>query len=258
MATVVVTGGTGTLGREVVTRLVARHHHPRLFCHQVPASVPENVEVVKGDLISGRGLREAVAGVDAIIHCASNPQNADQVDIEGTRSLLQIAQASQAHLIYPSIVGVKHSTYAYYKAKHATEEIIEQGPLPWTIMRITQFHDLVLKIMQLFGVDSQPVVAVAGGMRFQSIDAGEVADHLILLMEQGPAGHVPDMGGPQICTFEEMTEVYLRVRNRKAVIQSKALVGDLFDAFRSGINLIPDHTEGTITWEAFLHHLYDH
>jgi hypothetical protein len=82
-----------------------------------------------------------------------------------------------------------------------------------------------------------------------------VADHLITLMEQGPAGHTPDIGGPQVRTIEEMTEAYLRIRGRKAAIQSAALAGNLFDVFRSGINLVPDHAVGTITWEAFLHHL---
>ncbi|HET7639291.1 MAG TPA: NAD(P)H-binding protein [Ktedonobacteraceae bacterium] len=258
MTTVLVTGATGTLGREVVARLIARQHRTRILSHQSAPSLPEDVEVITGDLVSGSGLREAVAGVSAIIHCASAPRDANQVDVEGTRSLLQAAHGSRAHIIYPSIVGVDRSTYAYYQAKRATEVVIEQGPLPWTIVRATQFHNLVLRLIQTFGADTLPVVAVAGGMRFQSIDVGEVADHLITLMEQGPAEHTPDIGGPQVRTIEEMSEAYLRIRGRKATIQSAALAGDVFDVFRSGINLVPDHAVGTITWEAFLHRLYDH
>ncbi len=257
MATVLVTGGTGTLGHEVVHRLLLRQHRTRILSHQSAPAVPAEVEVITGDLTSGDGLREAIAGVDAIIHCASSPQNADAVDIEGTRLLLQTARASASpHFIYMSIVGVDRSAYPYYTAKRATETIIEQGPLPWTIVRATQFHNLVLRLIQSFGADTLPVVPVPGGMRFQSIDVGEVADRLLEIMEQGPVGHAPDMGGPQILTIEEMTGIYLHVRGRKATVQSEALTSGLYDAFRSGVNLVPHHAVGTITWEDFLRHMY--
>jgi uncharacterized protein YbjT (DUF2867 family) len=96
---------------------------------------------------------------------------------------------------------------------------------------------------------------VPGGMRFQSIDVGEVADHLVSLMEHGPAGRVPDMGGPQIRTIEEMTEAYLRIRGRKATVRSAEMPGDMFDMLRTGIILTPEHVVGTVTWEAFVQHL---
>jgi uncharacterized protein YbjT (DUF2867 family) len=255
MATILVTGGTGTLGRAVITHLLARQNSTRILSHQTSPSIPHEVEVITGDLVSGDGLNEAVAGVDVIIHCASDPQNAQQVDVEGTRSLLQTARASGSpHIVYPSIVGIDLSTYSYYIAKRETEKIIEQGLLPWTIVRVTQFHDFVLELIQSFGADTLPVVPVPEGMRFQSIDVGEVANHLVSLAEQGPAGHTPDMGGPQILTIEEMTEAYLRIRGRKATIRTEAIPGNRFKVFLSGINLVPDHAVGIITWEAFLHH----
>lgn len=208
MATVLVIGGTGTLGREVVSRLVARHHRPRLLNHHQQTSFdPETAEMVRGDLLSGTGLREAIAGVAAIIHCASNPQNAYEVDVGGTRLVLQEVCASTSHavhIIYPSIVGVDHSTYTYYQAKRAAEVMIEQGPFPWTIARFTQFHDLVLKLIQSSGADTRSVVSVAADMCFQSIAVSEVADALVVHMEQGATGYMLDKGGPQIRTFEEM------------------------------------------------------
>jgi len=128
--------------------------------------------------------------------------------------------------------------------------------VPWSIVRATQFHDFVLRIIQSFGADTLPTVPVVGGMRFQSIDVGEVADRLVALAEDGPAGHAPDMGGPQILTIEEMTSIYLRVRGREATVRPETLSSGLFDTFRSGINLVPDHTMGVITWEDFLQHMY--
>ena len=255
MATVLVTGGTGTLGRAVVMRLTGKQHHTRVLSHQAVPAFPGDVEVITGDLVTGSGLREAVADVDAIIHCASDPRAAQQVDVEGTRALLQAARASGSpHIVYPSIVGVDRSTYAYYRAKYAAEGFIEHGPLPWTVVRITQFHDYVLGLIQSFEADTLPVVSVVGGMRFQSIDVGEVADRLVAFVEEGPSADTPDIGGPEIRTIEEMTEAYLRIRGRKATVRPEA--GDRFQVFKSGINLVPDHAVGTITWEAFLYHRY--
>lgn len=175
------------------------------------------------------------------------------MDVEGTQLLLQEAQASGAsHIIYPSIIGVDQSSYSYYRAKQTAEKLIEQGPLPWTIVRITQFHDYILWLMQTFGVDTQPVVTVLRGMRFQSIDVGEVANFLVSLVEQDPYLHTTYLGGPQVCTFEEMTEAYLRILSKKAIIQSEAAVEDLYNVFTSGISLVPEHTAGMITWEVFL------
>lgn len=167
-----------------------------------------------------------MAGVDAIIHCATSFEGVRQVDVEGTHVLLQAAQASGSpHLLYISIVGVDRTDYFYYRGKYETELVVEQGPLPWTIVRATQYHTFVLQLIQSCGADTLSEVPVPGGMRFQSIDVGEVADRLVSLMEHGPAGRVADMGGPQIRTIEEMTEAYLRIRGRKATVRSAAVPG---------------------------------
>src|SRR5579863_2508958 len=254
MATVLVTGGSGTLGRQVVNRLLNRHHRTRILTRQITPIVDDRVEVITGNLIPGNGLSEAVAGIDAIIHCANISRTSPLQDsIEGTRSLIQAARSQGSpHLVYISIVGVDRSAYPYYAAKRATEELIERGPLSWTILRTTQFHDFVLQLIRSFDADTLPVVSVPDGVRFQSIDVGEVAGRLVALVEEGFAGYAPEMGGPQILTFEEMVEAYLRVRGSKATVRSELLPGELLDGFRSGNNLTPDHGVGVVTWEAFL------
>lgn len=257
MTTILVTGGSGTLGRAVIARLAARQYRTRALVRHGGSSLPGSVEVVSGDLASGRGLGEVVAEVHTIIHCASAYQDAQHVDVEGTQLLLEEARTSGiSHLIYPSIVGVDRSSYAYYQAKRVTERLIEQGPLPWTIARITQFHEYMLWLILSFEAGAESLMSIPAGMRFQSIDVGEVADCLVALVEQGPGAYTPPIGGPQVLTIEEMAEIYLRVRGKKATIHSEASREELFQVFRSGINLVPDHAVGTITWEAFLHHRY--
>lgn len=154
VATVLVTGGTGMLGRAVIARLSNRRHHVQMLSRRSGLVFP-GVEVIAGDLVSGSGLQGAVAGTHTLLRAA--------------------ASGGSPHLIFPSIVGVDRSTYAYYRAKHVAERLIEHAPLPWTIVRITQFHDLVLGLIRSFGADTQPVLAVIQGMRFQSIDVDEVA-----------------------------------------------------------------------------------
>ncbi len=266
MARVLVTGGTGKLGREVVASLLAREHSACVLSHRAHAVVPRGVELFQGDMATGAGLREALAGVDAIIHCASSPQSALQADVEGTRLLLQAAHESGSpHIVYISIVGVDRSDYPYYKAKLEAERLIEDVGLPWTILRATQFHDYVLRLILSFGADTLAEVPVAGGLRFQSIDVREVADRLVALMEQREqkeqgeqrgVGRAPDMGGPEVRTIEEMAEVYLGIRGRKITIRAEKRPGELYDVFRSGINLCPEHADGKISWEVFLRRLY--
>jgi uncharacterized protein YbjT (DUF2867 family) len=165
MVKVLVTGGTGTLGREVVACLLARQYSVRILSHQANPSVSQGVELFQGNLAVGMGVPEAVAGVDAVIHCASSSRTG--MDVEGTRLLLQAAGVSGSpHIIHISIVGIDRSDYPYYKAKLESEMLIERSGLPWTILRATQFHDLVLGIIQSFGADTLAEVPVAGACGF--------------------------------------------------------------------------------------------
>ena len=83
-----------------------------------------------GDLAQNTGLAEALSGVDAIIHCATDPKHAQIGDVEGTRLLLAAARESAPHLIYPSIVGIDRSAYPYYQAKLAVETVDRAGAAP--------------------------------------------------------------------------------------------------------------------------------
>ena len=193
-----------------------------------------------------------ITGVEAIIHCATEPKRVQVADVEGTRQLLEAASGAAPHLIYPSIVGMDRSAYPYYQAKLAVEQLIEQGPLPWSVLRATQFHSYVAWLIQSFGADTGDEIVIPDGMRFQSVDVREVAAQLLALVEHGPTGRVADMGGPEILAFDTMAATYLRIRGHSTTIRSANLSGDQYDVFRSGVNLTPNHAQGVVTWDSWL------
>lgn len=253
MSRVLVTGGTGTLGREVVDSLLQRNHHVRLLSHRTQPEASASIEVMAGDLVSGSGVQAATAGMDAIIHCASNFADPQGTDIAGTRALIEAARAGGTpHVVFISIVGVDRTLYPYYRAKREAEQLVERSGLPWTILRATQFHGFVQYLLHTWGADTQLEVVVPANLRFQSIAVGEVAHRLIALLESGPAGRVPDLGGPQILTIEEITQTYLRLRGRQATICAVEPADAMLAMMRTGIILTPEHAEGKMTWEQFV------
>jgi uncharacterized protein YbjT (DUF2867 family) len=248
---ILVTGGSGTLGRGVVDRLLAADHQVRVLSRRPrPAGTPTALDWMTGELVSGRGLAAAVADVAVIVHCASNPLR-PRVDIDGTRNLVDAARAAGIwHLIDVSIVGVDRVPYRYYQAKLQAERLIQASGLPWTILRATQFHQLILLVAR--GLARLPLVPVPATTSFQPIDAAEVADRLTALALGPPAGRVPDMGGPQIRTTANLVRSYLHVTGRRRPVLPVHLPGAVFAGYRQGGHLAPDHAVGHRTWEQFL------
>ncbi|GAA2859448.1 NAD(P)H-binding protein [Streptosporangium fragile] len=237
---ILVTGGTGTLGRHVVDRLAAAGHPARVLSR--------TREPYLGDLRTGAGLGPALDGVRTIIHLASDPRDA-ATDVEGTRRLIAAAPEG-AHLVHISIVGVDRHPYSYYRTKFEVERLVENSGLPYTILRTTQFHDLVLFMMAASA--RSPIMPVPAGTAFQPVDADEVAERLVGLALDAPAGRVPDMGGPQVLGAAELARAYLRATGRNRLILPLPLPGRAFAAFRRGVHLAPGHADGRKTFAEFL------
>src|SRR3712207_5287746 len=168
---ILVTGGTGSLGSRIVDRLNVAGEDMRVM------SRVRRANTVRGDPLTGEGLAEAVEGIGTIIHCDSSPVfKTRQVDVEGTRRLLQAAsRAGVSHVVFILIVGGDRNPYfPYYRMKLETERIVEQASVPWTILRATQFHEFVLR--QIRYLELGPVALAPKGFLLQPIDPGEVAD----------------------------------------------------------------------------------
>lgn len=242
-----VTGGTGVLGRRVVERIEAAGTEARVMSHSGRPGT------VRGDLLTGEGLGAAVRGVGTIVHCASSPyRKARRVDVEGTERLLEAAAgAGVSHLVYISIVGVDRApSYPYYRVKLEAERAIEASPVPHTILRATQFYDLVLVAIRF--LDRLPVLPVPADLPGQPVDAGEVAGRLAELALSGPAGRVPDVGGPEVGTLADSARRYLEVLGSRKKVVEFPLPGKTARAVREGALTCPENRYGKIRWEEFL------
>ncbi len=243
------------LGRHLVPRLQAAGHHVRITSRRPDGEPPAGAEIVGLDLATSEGLAEAVSEVEVLVHAASDPRHARVVDVEGTRRLLEQAAREQvAHLVYISIVGVDRHPLGYYRAKLAAEESIVASPLPSTILRTTQFHDLLDRVLQ--SLTRSPVVVIPRGFRFQPVDVEVVAERLTELVGGPAAGRVPDLGGPEVLPVETIARGYLQARRKRALLVSIPVPGTSARAFREGWHTTPNTAEGTVTWEQFLRRRY--
>jgi uncharacterized protein YbjT (DUF2867 family) len=246
MGLILVTGGTGTLGRIVVERLNENGHNVRVLSRRPPPSGREATTWATSNLREGRGIDAAVAGADVIVHCATG-----RGDVAAARHLIEAArQAGRPHLAYISIVGVDRMPFLYYKSKLDVEGQVENSGLPWTVLRATQFHDLILRGCQALA--RLPVMPVPARTSFQPIDAGEVAGRLAELAVGPAAGRVPDMGGPEVRSFAELARSYLAASGRRRPVFPVLLTGAMPAGFRRGDHLTPDHAVGRKTFAQFL------
>jgi uncharacterized protein YbjT (DUF2867 family) len=258
-SSILVTGGTGTLGRLVVSRLLNAGRDVRVLsrCNREGGEgIKEGVEFVRGDLATGEGIEAAVEGTEIIVHCAGSATG----DEDKARHLLRAAsRATPRHLLYISVVGadtiplasaIDRAMFGYFGSKLAAERAVADSGLPWTTLRATQFHDLILMTAQQMA--RLPLIPVPAGFHFQPIDAGEVAARLVELALGTPAGLVDDMAGPRVYEMAELLRGYLRASHHHRPIIPVWLPGKAARAFRAGANLNPDRAVGRRTWEDFL------
>ena len=256
-APILVTGGTGTLGRLVVAglrdagcavRVLSRGRHAR--------GDADGVTYVSADLATGAVVDAAVAGIGIVVHCAGTAKGDDAK----TRHLVQAAsRAGVRHLVYISVVGadrvpvsgpVDRAMFGYFAAKLASERIVAECGLPWTTLRATQFHEALLVTAQRMA--KLPVMPAMAGFRFQPVSAEEVAARLVELALGAPAGRVPDLAGPRAYEMADLLRLYLQAAGRHRLVIAVPVLGRAAAAVRAGATLAPDRAVGRLTWEEYL------
>lgn len=243
MSTVLVTGGTGVLGRQLVAHLRERGDEVRVLSRHAGAGTHV------GDLSTGVGVAAAAQGAEVIVHAASGTQRFGRADREQTAHLLQAATGVH-HLVYVSIVGIEEIPYRYYKRKLACERQIASSGIPYTIFRATQFHELIGWLLR--ASERLPLAPLPLDFRFQTIAATEVAERAAAVAASQPAGKILNIGGPEVLTLGQMAELWRTERGRPRRMVRLPLAGQLARAFREGRNTCPEQAEGTQTWTQFV------
>jgi uncharacterized protein YbjT (DUF2867 family) len=255
MQQILVTGGAGHLGRLVVKQLSQAGYCVRGMSRRAsPGEDWPGAEWKQADLKTGVGVAEAVQGMDVVVHLAAVGNS--MVDFEGTRRLVDAAREAQvSHLVFISVVGIDKVPWAGGKAKLAGEDLIEHSGIPWSILRATQFYygiDFLLHVLTRL-----PLAApLPTDWPLQPVAEEEVAQRLVEIVQAGPSGRLPDMGGPRVYTSGELARIWLKQRRVHRAIIPLRLPGKTAGALRKGGNTCPQQATGAVSWEAWLQQHY--
>jgi uncharacterized protein YbjT (DUF2867 family) len=226
--TILVTGATGTLGRPTVALLRARERDVRVLSRK------PGPDRYVGDLTTGAGLAEALAGVDTVLHLATS---AGSKDLAQARIVVDACRAARVkHLVFISIVGVDVIPYPYYRAKLGSEHIIENSGIPYTILRATQFHSFIAMFITM---QRKLPVVLSLDVPDQPIAVEEVAERLAELADAAPSGHVADIGGPEQIRLGEAIRLWQEAHGTRKPVWTLPLGGKTMRAFKDGLHMTP-------------------
>jgi len=206
------------LGAPVVAELVRRGHDIRVLTRTPPAELQPGSTHHAVDLVTGAGLRDALAGVDAVIEAANTlglGRKAWPVLVDGTRRLLEAeAREEVGHHVAVSIVGIDAVAFAYYEGKLAQERLVEQGPVAWSIVRATQFHQL---LDWVFSTTARAHVVPGNRFAVAPVDPRVVAGVMADVAEAGPGGRVATVAGPHAAPLREHALSWAQARARRVL-----------------------------------------
>ena len=217
------TGGTGFVGRSIIRALGERPLRVLVRDGADGAGVAAtNIEVVGGDLTQPASLRGVMDGCEAAIHLVaiiaeSGGATFDGVIRQGTINILDEAKrAGVSRFLHMSALGTRNDPrFGYFEAKWQAEKAVEQAGIPWTIFRPSIIFGpgdgFVTTLASL--IKTAPVIPVVGAGRglFQPIAVEDVAAAYIrALADPATAGHIYELGGGKIYSYEELLDVVAR------------------------------------------------
>ncbi|MFC0037119.1 SDR family oxidoreductase [Actinomadura rayongensis] len=192
---IVVIGGTGLIGSKVVTRLGERGHEA------VPASPNTGVNA-----LTGAGLDEALAGASVVVDVSNSPSFEEAAVLEffetSTRNLLAAEEAAGVgHHVALSIVGTRRRhDIGYFRAKAAQEKLIEDAPIPFSIVHATQFFEFARQIAD--GATDGGTVRMPPVL-FQPVAGDEVAGTVADVAVGAPLNGPVEIAGPERVRMDE-------------------------------------------------------
>jgi len=259
MTLVLVTGGTGHLGQDLVDCLVRDGHRVRVFARSRKPRA--DVEWAIGDLATGEGLPTALRGVHTVINAATHSPVAQRggfrpidffrspsdVDAEGTRRLLDLSQqAAVQHFVHVSIVGLDDASLPYARVKLAGERMVRESSLSWSVVRAMPFYYLLENM--LAGLAWLPVWPVPKTV-FNPVDASDVADYLVRCAFDGGRGERAEIGGPDDLSLVEFARQYQEARG----IRRRIVPIQLSDKAARGMGfVVSEGVRGRLSWRDWL------
>ncbi|MFJ5679791.1 SDR family oxidoreductase [Streptomyces sp. NPDC093097] len=234
---IAVIGGTGLIGSQVVKNLNAAGHQA------VPHSKSSGV-----DIIGGQGLDEAVAGADAVVNLTNSP-TFDEASLAFFRTsmdnlLAAARKGGVGHLVILSIVGTDRvPELDYYRAKALQEKILAAGPIPYSIVRATQFMDFMDAVLS-WTADADTVRLPATPI--QPIASKDVADAVAEVTAGAPLNGIRNIAGPEVFTLDELGRITLSHKGDSRTVVTDPTAG-MFAAVKGDVltdknaHLAPTH-----------------
>ncbi|MEU6818633.1 NAD(P)H-binding protein [Streptomyces sp. NPDC046860] len=197
---IAVIGGTGLIGSQVVADLNAAGHEA------VPHSKSTGVDVVTGE-----GLDEAMAGADVVVNLTNSPTFDDASPTFFQTSMDNLLAAAGkngvGHFVVLSIVGTDQvPELDYYRAKTLQENLLAAGPVPYSIVRATQFMEFIDAVMS-WTADADTVRLPATPI--QPIAAKDVAAAVAEVATGAPLNGIRNIAGPEIFALDELGRITL-------------------------------------------------
>jgi uncharacterized protein YbjT (DUF2867 family) len=213
---IVVIGGTGLIGSKLVTKLNALGHEA--------VAVAPNTGV---NTLTGEGLAEVLKGAQVVVDVSNSPSFEDAAVMDfcqtSTRNLLSYeAAAGVGHHVALSVVGSERLPQSgYMRAKVAQEKLIEEGPIPYTIVHATQFFEFTKRIADEATVGNSVLLPP---VLFQPIAADDVASALCKVATSSPLNRAIEIAGPEAFRFDELIQKRLSALNdpREVVADPRA------------------------------------
>ena len=258
MSKILITGGTGHLGRDLVSHLASQGRDVRLFSLKPGTSTL--VEWAQGDLSTGKGLVNAMRGVETVLHAATLSPIAKRgmrpsdffsspstVDVDGTRHLLKASsEAGVKHFLFVSIVGLEFTSLPYARVKLAGEQLVKQSQLPWSVVRATPYYYLMAQMLgDLRWLPVWPLPATPTN----PVDTTDVAHYLADCLDDGKRGVRAEIGGPETLSFTEFGRQFKRAKGFHRLVVSMPVSEKT--GHRMGF-VKTDQRKGVKTWSAWL------
>ncbi len=234
---IAVVGGTGTLGSAVVERLLESGESVRILSRSRPRSLAPGCEHLEFDLSAedgGRtaGIASALSGARSVIDAANNSVRPGPVMLRGSARLIDACgPAGVEHFVGISIVGCERVGLGYYRTKTRQEELVRQSRVGWSLLRATQFHEL---LDGAFAAAAKFRLLPGGGARVQPVAAATVAAELASIARGGPLNGAAEVIGPKPQTLGDLALEWKAATSRRALRVPLPLVGRTGRAVAAG------------------------